>query len=103
MSFRYIAVLAAVLALAACSAPEPVDQTHNGTLAAGDSTHPRDGSFYDEYKFDAAEGMTITIDMTTTAFDAYLQLRREGQGDEGLQENDDVQPGNNPPAVPEDS
>ena len=96
MFFRQLSVLLAIasLALVGCS-PDPVNETHQGELASGDSQHPRDSSFYDEYKFKAAEGWNVTVTMTSDAFDTYLQLRREGADDnEFLQENDDVVSGN---------
>ncbi len=83
------------LALAACSSAEPVNQTHQGELAQGDSQHPRDQSWYDEYTFEAEEGWPITVQMTSDKFDTYLQLRRRGVNDgEWLEENDDAVQGN---------
>ena len=96
MFFRQLSILFALasFALVGCS-PDPVNETHTGELATGDSQHPRDQSFYDEYKFKAAEGWNITVTMTSDAFDTYLQLRREGADDsEFLMENDDVVSGN---------
>ncbi|MEM1417726.1 MAG: PPC domain-containing protein [Myxococcota bacterium] len=87
-------LLAFSLAMA-CSSAEPVNQTHNGSLAQGDPQHPRDQSWYDEYEFQVEEGWTITVDMVSDKFDTYLQLRRKGIGDDQyLQENDDVAEGN---------
>lgn len=62
------------LALAGCSHPEPVDQTHNGELTDSDPKVEQDNSPYDEYTFDADEGWTITAEMRSTAFDTYLWL-----------------------------
>ena len=93
---RHLSILLALasFALVGCS-PDPVNETHQGELAAGDTQHPRDQSFYDEYKFKAAEGWNITVTQTSAAFDTYLQLRREGADDsEFLMENDDVVQGN---------
>ncbi len=96
MFFRQLSVLLAIasFALVGCS-PDPVNETHQGELATGDSQHAHDQSFYDEYKFKAAEGWNITVTMTSDAFDTYLQLRQEGVEDEVfLEENDDVVSGN---------
>jgi len=93
---RHVGLLVSILALAAfiggCSKPDPVNMNETGELAAGDTTHPDDGSFYDEYTFKAAEGYTITVNMTSDAFDSYLHLR--GPDGSDLQQNDDVEPGN---------
>jgi hypothetical protein len=90
------AVLFAPVALAllfGCS-PDPVNQTHQGTLAAGDPVHTQDQSFYDEYKFSAGEGFTITVNMTSTAFDSYLHLHGPNGGPNEDWQNDDVASGN---------
>jgi hypothetical protein len=87
-----IALIALTAVVAGCSKPDPVNMNETGALEAGDSTHPDDGSFYDEYKFKAAEGYTITVNMTSEAFDSYLHLRGPDGAD--LQQNDDVEPGN---------
>jgi len=88
--FICIGALAAMVG--GCSKPEPINETHAGALEAGDPTHPDDGSLYDEYSFKSAEGYTITINMTSTAFDSYLHLR--GPDGSDLQQNDDAEPGN---------
>ncbi|MEM9068201.1 MAG: PPC domain-containing protein [Myxococcota bacterium] len=88
-------VLLALAALSFGCSVDPVNETHQGTLENGDPQHPRDSSWYDEYTFKAKEGWPITVQMTSDAFDTYLQLRREGVGDEEwLQENDDMADGN---------
>ncbi len=91
--FNSALLAVAMLALTGCSV-DPVDVTHNGVLEEGDSAHPRDQSFYDEYTFKAKEGWTINVTMTSAAFDTYVQLRQQGRGDEGLLENDDAVSGN---------
>lgn len=79
----------------ACGAPAPVHEVHQGTLDASDSTHPRDGSYYEEYTFKVGEGQKITVTMESTEVDPYLQLRRVGvPDDEFLEEHDDID-GNN--------
>lgn len=78
--------LALALGLTACG-PDPVSESHSGRLEAGDTTHPADGSFYDEYKFKAKEGWTISLAMQSGNLQPYLQLRMENQGDEGLVES----------------
>ena len=91
---RLTTVLMLTALVAACS-PDPVNESHSGALEEGDSIHPNDESFYDEYKFKAKEGWAIKITMNSTELDSYLQLRREGVDDaEFLQENDDVSSGN---------
>ncbi len=90
MIARLLLATALTLSLTACST-DPVNETHNGDLATGDSTHPRDGSFYDMYTFEAKEGWQIKVRMNSPAFDTYLQLRRQGVDDSAfLQENDDI-------------
>jgi serine protease Do len=89
-----LALTAALTILAGCG-PDPVQRSESGSLEAGDSTHPHDGSFYDEYTFRAKEGWRITLTMTSAEFQPYLQLRMKDQGDEGLVE----QPGANGTAV----
>jgi hypothetical protein len=54
-------------------------QTANGTLNSQDCTNPIDGTYYDAYTFDGVAGQQIVIDMTSTAFDAYLYLMRPGE------------------------
>jgi len=93
---RHAGLMVTILALAVfvggCSKPDPVNMNESGALEAGDSTHPDDGSFYDEYTFKAAEGYSITVNMTSDNFDSYLHLR--GPDGSDLQQNDDVEPGN---------
>ena len=80
------------VSLAACSDPEPVDETANGELTDDDPRVPDDDSPYDEYSFEAGEGWTITGDMQSTAFDTYLwligpdgtSLVQDDDGGEGL-------------------
>ncbi len=91
--------IGAVLVAAAASAllfgcsPDPVNETHQGTLQAGDTTHPDDGSFYDEYKFRAGEGYQIVVNMTSTAFDSFLHLHGPNGGTGEDWQNDDVAAG----------
>ena len=50
-----------------------VTQTYSGTLTTSD--HPfGDGSYYDEYTFQAAAGDTIVVAMNSTVMNAYLFL-----------------------------
>ena len=85
-----LALASAIGLLFACS-PKPVDETHHGTLANGDSQHPRDHSWYDEYAFEAKAGWRIEIELTSEDFDPFLELRRDGADDaEWLQQNDDI-------------
>jgi hypothetical protein len=89
-----IVFAAAVAGLLGACSPDPVNESHTGRLEESDSRHQADQSFYDEYKFKAKEGWTITIDMHSTEVDAFLQLRKDGRGDEYLQQHDDVAPDN---------
>ncbi len=63
-----------LVTLIACSKPEPINEEHSGELAQGDETLDVDNSYYDEYEFSVAEGMTITATMTSDDFDTYLHL-----------------------------
>ncbi|HEX8299242.1 MAG TPA: hypothetical protein VF594_08795 [Rubricoccaceae bacterium] len=49
-------------------------QTHAGTLEDGDETLDS-GEFADGYTVEAAEGQTITVDLTSPDFDTYVILR----------------------------
>jgi hypothetical protein len=76
-----IATLLGVLSLG-CGKPDPTNINADGTLAAGDSVLEQDNSFYDEYKFRAAAGWTITATMTSSgagSFDTFLHLMKDGQ------------------------
>lgn len=46
-------------------------QTSTGSLAAGDS-RPEDGKYRDVYVFDGQAGETVSVEMTSSAFDTYL-------------------------------
>lgn len=93
-----LCMLAALATLVGCGKPDPVNESHTGELAAGDSVHPTDNSFYDEYTFKGGEGYTATITMQSTAFDSYLHLlgpNGETVGPNGEQwQNDDIAQGN---------
>ena len=67
-------VAVAVFGLCACSKPEPINETHQGVIEDGDHTLSTDQSKYDEYSFRAAEGMQITLTMSSTAVDSYVHL-----------------------------
>ncbi len=82
----------ALLALAGCSKPTPINQNHTGRLETGDEVLTVDNSLFDKYEFDAAEGMTITATMNSTDFDAYLHLM--DNDDNMLIQNDDMAAGN---------
>ena len=92
MSHRHaLAALVAIVFAVGCGGPDPVNETHQGELAAGDQTHHQDNSFYDVYTFKAGEGYTMTVTMNSTAFDTFLHLN--GPNGENWQ-YDDVAPGN---------
>ncbi len=81
--FLATAAVAILGATAGCG-PDPVNRSETGALESTDTTHPSDGSFYDEYEFQAKEGWNIVIRMTSTEFQPYLQLRIKDRGDEGM-------------------
>ncbi|MGE0785125.1 MAG: PPC domain-containing protein [Sandaracinaceae bacterium] len=85
--------LGLALCFAGCSDPEPVDQTVNGELTDSDPRVPDDNSPYDEFTFDAGEGWTITGDLQSTAFDAYVWLI--GPDGSSLVQDDDGGEGTN--------
>ncbi|HBQ10468.1 MAG TPA: hypothetical protein DEF51_04510 [Myxococcales bacterium] len=80
-------VSAFALALAGCSEPEPVDETVTGELTDSDPRVEQDDSPYDEYRFDVAEGWTITGDMQSANFDTYLWLI-DPEGESLVQDDD---------------
>lgn len=84
-----VLVLFAFFALAGCSKPEPISQTHQGRIEQGDQVLQVDNSLYDSYSFEAAEGMTITATMVSTEFDAYLHLI-DAAGNQLVQNDDDA-------------
>ena len=74
------ALVLVVPVLLACGSPAPVNRTETGRLEPGDSVLQRDNSLYDTYTFEAAEGMRITLTMTSTEFDTYVHLLdKDGQ------------------------
>src|SRR5205085_2853132 len=52
--------------------------TLNGTLAAGDCTLG-DGSFYDEYTFNANAGQQVVVTLSSNSFDTYLFLLKPSE------------------------
>lgn len=76
--------------------PEPVagsiliGATARGTLTDSDATAD-DGSYFDAYAVQVKDGDKLVITMVSNAFDAYLVLGREQDGDrfEGLASDDD--------------
>lgn len=71
---KKLVVTIGLLALAGCTHPEPVDQTHEGELTDSDPKVEQDQSPYDEYTFDADEGWEVDITMHSDALDSYLWL-----------------------------
>jgi hypothetical protein len=71
---RSFLVLPFCLAMAACSGPEPTDQTHNGELTDDDPEVPDDHSRYDVYEFEAERGWAISLEMRSQHFATYLWL-----------------------------
>lgn len=64
--------------------PVVLEQTHQGTLEAGDG-RLREGEFFDEYTVQAEAGQTILADLRSPDFDTYLILEAPG----GTQERND--------------
>lgn len=90
-----VLVLFAFSALAGCSKPEPISQTHQGRIETGDQVLSADNSLYDAYSFEAAEGMTITATMVSTEFDTYLHLV-DASGNQLTYNDDDATMGAGP-------
>jgi serine protease Do len=88
-------LILALFALAGCSKPEPISQTHQGRIEAGDQVLSTDNSFYDVYSFEAAEGMTITATMVSTEFDTYIHLV-DADGNQLVHNDDDATMGAGP-------
>ena len=60
--------------------------TRNGSLAAGDTVHAEDGSYLDEYILTLTAGQPVIIEMSSSDFDSYLEVR---QGTQRLISDDD--------------
>ena len=67
------------------------DHTYEGELTENDPRHPNDNSPIDDYFFTSPAGATISLTLSSSAFDPYLILL----GPEGrvIQQNDDSGPG----------
>jgi hypothetical protein len=63
-----------------------------GTLEMGDRIAYQDGSLYDEYEIDGAEGQQVQIHLESPEFDPYLVLI--GPNGSILAQNDDIAPDN---------
>lgn len=80
-------------------APEPTtarrgeiraEQSVAGELAETDAVNDLDDTYYDEYALRAAPGERLSIEMSSTAFDAYLSVGSEqGGGFEAIATDDD--------------
>ncbi len=88
---QLILAVATGLLFGACGGE--VNETHTGTLEAGDDIQQSDGSFQDPYTFRTKEGYHIDIQMTSTAVDSYLMLADPNGNKVG--ENDDAEAGQN--------
>lgn len=86
-----LTVSAASPVSAANAAQIALGQTVRGTLGAGDSTLGS-GAFVDRYRFRAARGERVAIDLRSTAFDSMLTLIAPSGARE---QNDDVSQGAN--------
>lgn len=85
---------ALLLATLGCTLVQPVSRTHEGRLEEGDARHDADGSYFDEYRFDAEQGWRVRVEMASTELDPFLQVRRVGATDRHfLRQNDDVDDG----------
>ena len=84
--------LSPLLLLLACAPVQPVTRVEEGRLEEGDRRHDADGSFYDEYRFDAEQGWRIRVEMQSAELDPFLQIRRVGATDRAfLRQNDDAE------------
>ncbi|MCB9657223.1 MAG: hypothetical protein R3B40_11545 [Polyangiales bacterium] len=70
------------LALSGCGLfgpPEPVNQTHNGSLATGDDINSTDGSLQDDYTIRVQQGWVITAVLSAPQFDPYVWILSPNQ------------------------
>ena len=70
-------VAATALALSGCGLfgpPEPINQTHNGSLAVGDTQNSTDSSFQDDYTIKVKQGWVITAVLSAPTFDPYVWI-----------------------------
>lgn len=66
-----------------------LEETREGELSPADARLP-DGSYHDVYLYSGTAGESIQIELTSDAFDAYLQLGTEDGGNfEEIASNDD--------------
>lgn len=72
----------------------PVNQTVNGTIAAGDQVLQQDNSLYDDYPVEVESGWNIHATMTSSEFDTYLILI-DPQGNRATYNDDDASLGGN--------
>ena len=92
--FRTTAVLAgSLLALGAADAaaqtPIRMGQTVRGALAASDPT-AEDGSYYDLFSYTGRRGERLSVNLTSSAFDAFVSLGQMQGGEfKALQSDDD--------------
>ena len=66
------------------------DRLTRGRLAPGDPK-AGDDSYYDLYRFRGAAGQTVTVTMTSEAFNSYLSVHRKGEIKELATNDDDPQ------------
>lgn len=73
-----------------------LNQTQSGSLSTTDRANPaRTGSFSDDYRLSGfSAGQQVQLDMSSTAFDSYLQLVNESTG-QVIQFDDDSGGNNN--------
>lgn len=64
-----------------------VGQTVEGTITSGDPMFPGDSSYFQRWVLPVTRGQSLTVDLSSDAFDAYLILTH-GPGDK-IVENDD--------------
>jgi pimeloyl-ACP methyl ester carboxylesterase len=85
-----IAVFVAEQGSAQCQATVPFNQNVSGTLEPACSSTHRNGSYARYYTFTVSSAGSVTIDLTSAAFDAYLYLLN-GNGTSGsvITSNDD--------------
>ncbi|CAN5268803.1 hypothetical protein BH11PSE2_BH11PSE2_05740 [soil metagenome] len=89
-----VAALLIVLGLAAqayaqATGPREIGfgETLRGELTSADLRHD-DGTPYDAYRFKGLTGQRVLIDMKSTAFDAFVVLRKLGAGSDLASDDD---------------
>jgi len=59
--------------------PDVINQSHTGSLAAGDTVNSTDGSFQDDYTIRVEQGWVITAVLSAPVFDPYVWILSPNQ------------------------